>query len=37
LGFTRQRKYQRRKRNPLVWAIFIIVVIYIILKLQGSL
>jgi uncharacterized membrane protein YvbJ len=36
LGFTRQRKHISRRRNPVVWAIFILVVIYIILKLQGS-
>jgi len=36
LGFTRQRKHISKRRNPLVWGIFIIVVIYIILKLQGS-
>jgi hypothetical protein len=36
LGFTRQRKYVRRKRNPVGWAILIIVVVYLIFKLQGS-
>ena len=36
LGFKRQRKHIVRKRNPLIWAIFIIVVIYLIMKLQGS-
>ena len=36
LGFTRQRKYRARKRNPVIWAILILLVIYIILKLQGS-
>jgi len=36
LGFTRQRKYIRKKRNPVVWAVLIFIVIYIILKLQGS-
>jgi len=36
LSFTRQRKLRVRKKNPVVWAIFIILVIYIIMKLQGS-
>jgi ATP/ADP translocase len=37
LGFTRQRKYIRRKRSPFIWLILIIMVIYIILKLGGGL
>jgi hypothetical protein len=36
LGFSRQRKYQRKKRNPLIWLVLILMIIYIILKLQGS-
>jgi len=36
LGFTRQKKLRVRKKSPVVWAIFIILVIYIIMKLQGS-
>ncbi len=36
LGFQRQRKLGVRKKNPLRWAILVILIIYIILKLQGS-
>ena len=35
LGFQRQRKLAVRKKNPLRWAILVLLIIYIILKLQG--
>ena len=36
LGFTTHRKHRVLKRNPIIWAILILLVIYIILKLKGS-
>ncbi len=36
LGFTRQRKYNTKKRSPAVWGIFIILAVYIYLKLSGQ-
>ncbi len=36
LGFRRERKHISKKRNPVIWGLFILAVIYIILKLQGS-
>ncbi len=36
LGFSRQRKISARKKSPIFWMIFIIVVIYLIIKLKGS-
>jgi len=36
LGFSRQRKISARKKSPILWIIFIIVVICLILKLRGN-
>jgi len=36
LGFKRQLKSGRKKRSPLIWVIFVVVAIYIYLKLSGS-
>ena len=35
LGFSRQRRINRKKKSPLIWLLFVIAVIYLILKLQG--
>jgi len=35
LGFKRQLKSIRKKRSPVIWILFIVVVIYIYLKLSG--
>ncbi len=36
LGFSSQRKLIQRKRSPLLWIILVLMVIYIYLKLIGS-
>jgi len=36
LGFKRQLKSGRKKRNPIIWGIFVLAAIYIYLKLSGS-
>jgi len=35
LGFSRQRKFQSKKRNPLIWIVLLILIVYIYLKLSG--
>jgi hypothetical protein len=35
LGFQRQLKLNRKKRSPMLWMVFIIVAVYIYLKLGG--
>ena len=35
LGFSRQRVIGRKKKSPILWLLFVIAVIYLILKLQG--
>jgi len=35
--FNSVRKFQRRKKNTVVWAVFVLLVIYIYLKLSGIL
>jgi hypothetical protein len=35
LGFSRQRKFGTRKRNPLIWLVLLILIVYIYLKLSG--
>jgi hypothetical protein len=35
LGFKRELKSIRKKRSPVIWILFIVVVIYIYLKLSG--
>ena len=36
LGFAQQRRNLKKRRSPLIWAIFIIFVIFIYLKLTGG-
>ena len=35
LGFSRLRVIGRKKKSPILWLLFVIAVIYLILKLQG--
>ncbi len=35
LGFSKQLKHKKKQRNPVIWIILIIVVLWIILKLSG--
>jgi hypothetical protein len=35
LGFRRQIKMNRKKKNPVIWLLFIIIAIYVYLKLTG--
>ena len=35
LGFKRELKAIRKKRSPVIWILFIVVVIYVYLKLGG--
>jgi len=35
LGFSRQLKSFKKKRSPVVWVIFVVIAIYIYLKLSG--
>jgi len=35
LGFRRQLKMNQKKRSPMLWMLFIIVAVYIYLKLIG--
>ncbi len=35
LGFSRQRKINSKKKSPFIWLLFVIVIIYVILKLKG--
>lgn len=37
IGFSSQLKVKRKKRNPLVWGIFLIIILYMYLKLSGML
>ncbi len=37
LGFRRQATSKRKRRSPIIWLLFIIVAIYIYLKLTGQL
>ena len=36
LGFQSSRKFKHRKKNPIIWIVFIIAVIFIIIKLSGK-
>ncbi len=36
LGFSRQRKYKSRQRSPIIFLVIILIVIFIILKLSGT-
>jgi hypothetical protein len=35
LGFSRQRVIGRKKKSPFIWLLFVIAVIFVILKLTG--
>ncbi len=35
LGFTRELKFKRKRRNPIIWILLIFAVIWVILKLNG--
>ncbi len=35
LGFGNYRKFTHKKKNPIIWIVFIIAVIFIILKLSS--
>lgn len=37
LGFRRQSKVKRKRTSPLIWGVLVLLVIYIYLKLSGSL
>jgi len=37
LGFRASRNAKRRGRNPLIWLLFIVVVVYIYLRFSGYL
>jgi hypothetical protein len=36
LGFRRQLKTGRKKRSPIIWLVLVVLVIYIYLKLTGT-
>ncbi len=36
LGFQSYRKFKNKKRSPIIWIVFIIAVIFIIIKLSGK-
>lgn len=36
LGFQSYRKFKPRKKNPIIWIVFIIAIIFIIIKLSGK-
>ncbi len=36
LGFQSSRKFKHRKKSPIIWIVFIIAVIFIIIKLSGK-
>lgn len=35
LGFRRQLKTNRKKRSPMIWGLFVVIVIYVYLKMNG--
>lgn len=35
LGFSRQRKFQPRKRSPVIWIVLLIIIIYFIIKFSA--
>ena len=37
LGFRYQRKQLKKRKNPIIWGIYIIAVIYLYLKFSGQL
>ena len=36
LGFRTYRKFTHKRRSPIIWIIFILAVIFIIIKLSGK-
>ena len=36
LGFSRQRKVKSRQKSPIVFLVIIAIIIYLVLKLSGS-
>lgn len=36
LGFQSSRKFKHRKKSPIIWIVFIIAVIFIIIKLSSK-
>lgn len=36
LGFQRNRKFTQKRKNPIIWLVFIIILIFIIMKLGGK-
>lgn len=36
LGFSRQRKYKARQKSPIVFLVLVALIIYLVLKLSGS-
>jgi hypothetical protein len=36
LGFQSYRKFKHRKKSPIIWIVFIMAVIFIIIKLSGK-
>lgn len=37
LGFRRQSKVKRKRTSPMIWAVLIVIVIYVYLRLSGKL
>ena len=35
LGFRRQMKSAKKKKSPIIWLVFVVVAVYIYLKLTG--
>ena len=36
LGFRSYRKFSHKKKSPIIWIIFILAIIFIIIKLSGK-
>lgn len=36
LGFSQMRKYNRKKGSPIVWLVFIVLLVIIIIRLSGK-
>ena len=36
LGFQSYRKFRQKKKSPIIWLVFIIALIFIIIKLSGK-
>lgn len=36
LGFRSYRKFTHKKKSPIIWIVFILVIIFIIIKLTGK-